>query len=1367
MTSGGDKDDKKSSLEMFDGTDPSKYRKWRRKAELYLMGLPTTVPETKWGARLLEHVTGEAEEVVEHLAISTITSKVGHEKIFELLDEKYKELTKDELQRCLKDFFYASPIKSQESFRNYIIKLDTAYKGLVRHNVDLPAEVRGWILMRKLSLDATSEALLLTATKGSIKYDHVVKALRDVFPHGQGNPSTKSKDKEVFLADDDESKPEGGHEHDGGSEEPAEVMEIVASQVQENSDYESEDGLEIFETYMSVRKKIQEKKIGRGYKNPVPRDEKTWKLEGSIRGKIELLKQKTRCHHCRRVGHWKKECPLKVQAGKKSEGKVNAASSSEVNIIEEYEGGDDYFESFMMETSVKPETGTIKETKEGGPETKMKGKNKRDEWRYDGKGNWVERIHHSRRKGLFTPHGVKGIPVSENMLNGERITEITNVNTGETQCIKDNFHTARVPHQCQSFPWIGITKFGIKSSHAVDDTQRVHTSNEDDCLLHYEQEVLSVVNEGAQPSFASDESAGLDSHAVPDTACRRTLIGDYVLSLLESRLAILGYRVTRHCESNEFRFGNAGLLKSSEVAKIPVTIGTQRLVISAAVLPEPGSRTLLLLSKELLKCLGCVIDTDSDELLLKRFGQKVKMGRTSKGHYAIPILPPSRSNHEQNPVQEGIKVEKNRQECHVSSTRSPDDEPGSAADGISRERRAERDLDSGAGQAARCQWRRTRIPSERKRDDAGRQVQREEHHGGGVPRQESREVGSQQHQRPVRGRDETISALCGDERPSEDAEDPSRTRGTSGSRSTADAKDESRKLDCDQGQGQTGPSEVQPGPDEPETWTGRRRLGHRDERIRDGHGGMGDQCRPTGADGRDRERMVQPDRSSAGEPSHEREDGEGRRDHGDRRGSENVHELEGGGELDAEPKLSLETCKMLESGLDEIEKQDAQSRSCDVMIISQRNLSEEEVAEVFSIPRVSKAAKAVGLKCGSAYDIKTGVDLASKKERDRVQRELRVSKPKLLIVCPPCEPFSPLQNFRKHWDSREWLKKLYQGKIFLRYAMQLCEEQMGRGDLFVFEHPLHAKSWKDVAVERVRHHPNVQHVRMDQCMFGLKDRENHKPHQKSTGIMTNSKHIAEAVNKLCDHSHEHQPIMGSIRFGGQWIPRSRLAQEYPRKMVNALLGGFLRDREERRMGHAVHCVLTIEDLQQNDERKISTLLKRCHENLGHPSTPRFLGMLKAARATEQVLRVAKGLSCTTCDMFKNQSAHHVSKPTPIVHFNDVVAVDVFEIELPWRKVKMLNIIDIATHYQMCIPLWNGIEIKRVRKAYRRYWKRWAGPPEKLFLMEVVNLVNYGLNGLIRTVPCMMSLQHIVHGRTECANVQAGSGKQLVKKPFLR
>ena len=42
---------------------------------------------------------------------------------------------------------------------------------------------------------------------------------------------------------------------------------------------------------------------------------------------------------------------------------------------------------------------------------------------------------------------------------------------------------------------------------------------------------------------------------------------------------------------------------------------------------------------------------------------------------------------------------------------------------------------------------------------------------------------------------------------------------------------------------------------------------------------------------------------------------------------------------------------------------------------------------------------------------------------------------------------------------------------------------------------------------------------------------------------------------------------------------------------------------------------------------------------------------------------------------------------------------------------MLNIVDLATRFQVCVPLWHGVEVKHVRKAYRRYWKRWAGVPK--------------------------------------------------------
>ena len=47
------------SLEIFNGEDASEHRRWRRRAQLFLMALPTNVPEKKWGARLLEHLSGE------------------------------------------------------------------------------------------------------------------------------------------------------------------------------------------------------------------------------------------------------------------------------------------------------------------------------------------------------------------------------------------------------------------------------------------------------------------------------------------------------------------------------------------------------------------------------------------------------------------------------------------------------------------------------------------------------------------------------------------------------------------------------------------------------------------------------------------------------------------------------------------------------------------------------------------------------------------------------------------------------------------------------------------------------------------------------------------------------------------------------------------------------------------------------------------------------------------------------------------------------------------------------------------------------------------------------------------------------------
>ena len=139
--------------------------------------------------------------------------------------------------------------------------------------------------------------------------------------------------------------------------------------------------------------------------------------------------------------------------------------------------------------------------------------------------------------------------------------------------------------------------------------------------------------------------------------------------------------------------------------------------------------------------------------------------------------------------------------------------------------------------------------------------------------------------------------------------------------------------------------------------------------------------------------------------------------------------------------------------------------------------------------------------------------------------------------------------------------------------------------------------------------------------------------------MTNCESMANRLNKRCDGQHEHQHVFGMVSTTDGWLPRSRCAQEYPPQLVKGILSGLLEDKEKRLTSHAVHCVLTVEALDTKDEKKVAALLRRCHENLGHPSTPRFISMLTAARANDMCIRIAKGLKCTTCQAMQGEKMH--------------------------------------------------------------------------------------------------------------------------------
>lgn len=251
-------------------------------------------------------------------------------------------------------------------------------------------------------------------------------------------------------------------------------------------------------------------------------------------------------------------------------------------------------------------------------------------------------------------------------------------------------------------------------------------------------------------------------------------------------------------------------------------------------------------------------------------------------------------------------------------------------------------------------------------------------------------------------------------------------------------------------------------------------------------------------------------------------------------------------------------------------------------------------------------------------------------------------------------------------------------------------------------------------MKRVSGMRGVQVIKMDQCMFGLRDPVSKKRYKKSTGIMTDCREIAERLSKLCDRNHEHEPILGNVKTLCGWKRRSEVAQRYPKAMVNAILAGFLEHEYNKQKEVAVSTVYAVEVFsKETDDKKIMAALRRCHENLGHPSNGRVCVMLKSAHANERTLQLAKGLTCPACDVKKQPASRPVAKEKRAWEFNQQIMVDTFEVEAIGKKLKMLNIVDEATGFQTVAPLWHGAQASNVRSCYRKYWKRWAGCPRRV------------------------------------------------------
>ena len=1212
------------------GTKPGEYRLWKRRAQLMIAGLPSTVSEKKYGPRLMEFIKGEAETLLENISVEDLMKTGGDERIWEILDEKYGPQPRDLLQHAMKNFFYDLQVRPSETFTQFLARFAAAMRLLKEQAVELPAPVAGYMLLKKLRLEASQESMVLTHSQGKMDWKEIERAVRDIFPEGRG--STKSQ-KEVFQAEDQGRDPEPEVTVLGEDQELHEAAELIAAEFQERGSEDEEEALEAFESYLDIKRKLREQKTNRGYRPKAQGDQ--WKLSGTVKGKLELLKAKTTCHLCRQRGHWKRECPnRKTNAGAGAASSTGKASAE----VHSAEGGMGAKEILLADD---------------------------DLWhRFEIDAKGVNSVAASRR-GTGSP-------------------------TPESQ--SDTFVTV---------------------------------------------EVL-VNDQDAQMSVFDDATENV---AVPDTACRRTLIGAYTLRRLEQHLGSQGLKVIRRSEPSEFRFGNDQTLTSTEAVILPACVHGRRFLIRAAMLPQ--SWTPLLLSKEFLRQLEWVLDLSLDRLWM--FGRWVDLVETKKGHYGLKCFEFDHdeteccvSEHRKGRTMqsEGLGVDsvwnesswlnKNPSEKptvfgisgeHGLCSSEPARQPRSAGDAAQSDSiRTDRDgrleeLNQGLGHHAGCGRRRAGTPCSGRSCLQGGQVQGgQQDHGHDLHgRKGLHGVGTQAHRHPFWTRDAEAQALhhlprCSQAEPT------------------------------DEGPDAAGPSTLSDANHDTCEGTGKAQE----------HGRQS--CSTTGSGNGTREHGVA-DRGECGSPVDDHRDGGWCADsacesHGLPLGERRRSGGEGDGRDDArggrclglaaaavsEPKPSDQEHVMSKKNRLKLKRNVVgwcDEHGCgDGSVVCCGSEDDEigphevfhvnlqtgfDCAEVFSMPRILPVAEKKGLKGLKSYDIGLGWNFLKAEDRQKCLSDIKKYKPELVTISPPCGFYSILQACslaRQNPEERK--RKEIEARVLPGFAMQICELQHQEGRGFVFEHPIGARSWGEEEVKRVRNFSNTHEVILDQCQFGLKDPQNGKFYRKRTRLLTNIEEM-KRLGCVCNHEHEHQRVEGQTKVGGKWVNRSRVAQVYPKRMVEQMVVAFIKYRN--RKGYEV---LAAEALQE-DRNDLERSVRRCHVNLGHPSRERFIHMLRTAGASDKALEIAKGLKCSVCDSHRVGPSHAVSKHKRAEGFNQQLDMDTFEIPIFGGKtLKMLNMFDEGTGLQICVPLWKGATAKNVRSAYRKHWKRWAGVPIKVF-----------------------------------------------------
>ena len=373
--------------------------------------------------------------------------------------------------------------------------------------------------------------------------------------------------------------------------------------------------------------------------------------------------------------------------------------------------------------------------------------------------------------------------------------------------------------------------------------------------------------------------------------------------------------------------------------------------------------------------------------------------------------------------------------------------------------------------------------------------------------------------------------------------------------------------------------------------------------------------------------------------------------------------------------------------------------------------------------RLSQAFAKRRKKVLQPYDLRFGHDLRSTSMQAEVLEIVSRERPKLIWAAPPCTEWCAFS--RLNHSPQERRRRRAKEVVFLKFLSEVLDRQRAHGGHLAVENPRSSDMWRHPEIDHWLRVPGSSFAEVDLCQYGLVSVVNGAPLRKGLSIFTTSPGLAGAIATRCPGDHEHRPVQAD----------TGRSANYPARFANAVAKvfwhGLLFDgmHHEHRYGvqHAYVTGNQAEEECRADEGStgapsitfkgkvnptIAAVLRRVHQNLGHPPNKELIRHLRIAGATPAIVQAAEQLTCRTCDRSTMAKLPRVAKPVTALDFNEVVAIDVIWLEASGSNgadIPALNVVDTASSYQVVIPL-PSTKSEDAGRTFMNGWVQWAGAP---------------------------------------------------------